>query len=245
MRRSRGNPGSSRSDSTHILTDVKCVGSSRSRSRVPGPRSSGSSATTMGNSRIALKPTAIAPSIGVAPRPSEEIEDHLGRRGPYEDRRQRQPPRRKAIVMGERTHADISAREHQEEQRGPRRFHPAEEGSRRRIEGAGRGHEKRLSCLIAPPRAQPAGPACGTREMRRPGVKARPCLLVLEAKLQTFASGTFGTVLRLALGRGDERRLALGRTAGSFSGFGVTGPSRNSKPSLSRPASSLLTTTRT
>ena len=73
MRRSRGNPGSSRSDSTHILTDVKCVGSSRSRSRVPGPRSSGSSATTMGNSRIALKPTAIAPSIGVAPRPSEEI----------------------------------------------------------------------------------------------------------------------------------------------------------------------------
>jgi len=27
----------------------------------------------MGNSRIALKPTAMAPSIGGAPRPSEEI----------------------------------------------------------------------------------------------------------------------------------------------------------------------------
>ena len=56
-----------------MLTDVKCVGSSRSRKRVPGPRNSGNSATTMGNSRIALRPTAIAPSIGGAPRPSEEI----------------------------------------------------------------------------------------------------------------------------------------------------------------------------
>jgi hypothetical protein len=41
-------------------------------------------------------------------------------------------------------------------------------------------------------------------------------------------SGTFGTEPRLGgFGRGEERRLAFGRTAGSFSGLGVTGPSRN------------------
>src|ERR1035438_2036346 len=64
-------------------------------------------------------------------------------------------------------------------------------------------------------------------------------------------SGTFGTVPRLppspfSFGHGEERRLAVGRaTAGSFSGFGVTGPSRYSKPSLARPSSSLITITRT
>ena len=72
MRRSRGNAGSRRSDSTHMLTEVKWVGSSRSRSRVPCPRSIGSSATTMGNSRTPLRLTAIATSIGAAPVPSAE-----------------------------------------------------------------------------------------------------------------------------------------------------------------------------
>src|SRR5262245_51473992 len=75
----------------------------------------------------------------------------------------------------------------------------------------------------------------------------------------TLASGTFGTVVRDppppppplgAGGRGRRggggRRLALARRgSGSFSGFGVTGPSRYSKPSLSWPSSPLTTITRT
>ena len=56
-----------------MLTEVKCAGSSRSRRRVPGPRNSGSSATTIGNSRIALNVTAMAASSGAAPVPSAEI----------------------------------------------------------------------------------------------------------------------------------------------------------------------------
>src|SRR5262245_3286996 len=62
---------------------------------------------------------------------------------------------------------------------------------------------------------------------------------------QTFASGTLGTEPRFSLGRGEDRRFGFGRTTGNFSGFGVTGPSRNWKPSLSRPSSSLSTITRT
>ena len=73
MRRSRGIPGNSRSNSIHMLTEVKCAGSSRSRVRVSGPRNSGSSATTMGNSRMPLRVTATAASIKGAPLPSAEI----------------------------------------------------------------------------------------------------------------------------------------------------------------------------
>ena len=65
--------GNSRSNSTHMLTDVKCVGSSRSRSRVRSPRNKGSNATTMGNSRIALSVTASATSSNGAPPPSAEM----------------------------------------------------------------------------------------------------------------------------------------------------------------------------
>ena len=62
---------------------------------------------------------------------------------------------------------------------------------------------------------------------------------------QALMSGTFGTEPFLERGRGDERRFFGRTTAGSFSGLGVTGPSRNSKPTLSRPFSSLSTMTRT
>ena len=94
----------------------------------------------MGNSRIALKLTAIATSIGGAPAPSAEIRitcagaAHTSRvdNASHQDA--------KAEIMGERAHADIGADQHQEEHRGPRRFHAAEEGGRIGIEGAGRGH---------------------------------------------------------------------------------------------------------
>ena len=73
IRCSRGSAGNSRCNSTHMLTEVKCVGSSRSRRRVPGPRSSGSSDTTIGNSLIPLRLTATAASGSGAPLPSAEI----------------------------------------------------------------------------------------------------------------------------------------------------------------------------
>src|SRR6185436_5532597 len=76
---------------------------------------------------------------------------------------------------------------------------------------------------------------------RQPGLRQQRGLL----PFQTLANGTFGTDPRFAFGRGAERRFAFGFGAGSFSGLGVTGPSRNWKPSLSRPCSSLSTTTRT
>src|SRR5262245_29401745 len=70
----------------------------------------------------------------------------------------------------------------------------------------------------------------------------------------TLTRGTFGTEPR----GGDEPpspplgpeglrrgRLRLGLASGIFSGLGVTGPSRYSKPSLSAPASSFTTITRT
>src|SRR5688572_31442637 len=76
-----------------------------------------------------------------------------------------------------------------------------------------------------------------------------------------LTSGTFGTEPRRGespppppppfgpgglLRRADGgRRFGLARGTGTFSGFGVTGPSRNSKPSLSRPAPSLVTITLT
>ena len=52
-----------------MLMEVKCVGSSRSPVPLPGRRSSGSSATTIGNSRMALSVTASATSNAVAPPP--------------------------------------------------------------------------------------------------------------------------------------------------------------------------------
>src|SRR5262249_48170332 len=67
--------------------------------------------------------------------------------------------------------------------------------------------------------------------------------------VQALIKGTFGTDPRMPspFGRagGEARRFAFGRAAGNFSGLGVTGPSRNWKPSLSRPCSSLSTITRT
>src|SRR5262249_41860097 len=66
--------------------------------------------------------------------------------------------------------------------------------------------------------------------------------------VQALIKGTFGTDPRMpspfGRGRGEARRFAFGRAAGNFSGLGVTGPSRNWKPSLSRPCSSLSTITR-
>ena len=59
--------GRRRKDSTHMLTAVKCVGSSRSRRRVVGPRSTGMSATTIGNNRTPLRVTARAISNRAAP----------------------------------------------------------------------------------------------------------------------------------------------------------------------------------
>src|SRR4029077_6153604 len=59
--------GRRRKDSTHMLTAVKCVGSSRSRRRVVGPPSTGMSATTIGNNRTPLRVTARAISNRAAP----------------------------------------------------------------------------------------------------------------------------------------------------------------------------------
>src|SRR5215831_11225366 len=99
-------------------------------------------------------------------------------------------------------------------------------------------------------------------EARRPG----ECLafetlafetLAFETAYHTLTSGTFGTEPRDDDGppspRGPGgllRRCAPGRRFGRvrigiFSGFGVTGPSGNSKPSFSSPDSSLTSMTRT
>ena len=66
-------PATAAATSIHMLTEVKCAGSSRSRRRVRGPRRSGSSATTMGNRRMPLRLTAMAASTGGAPVPSAEM----------------------------------------------------------------------------------------------------------------------------------------------------------------------------
>ena len=52
---------------------MKCVASTRWRRFVCGVRISGSTDTTIGNSRIALTVTAIAACTAVAPEPSVEI----------------------------------------------------------------------------------------------------------------------------------------------------------------------------
>ncbi len=65
--------GSSRSASTQVLIEVKCVGIKRLRIPLPSPRRSGSNATAMGNSRIPVKVTASATSNIVAPEPKAEI----------------------------------------------------------------------------------------------------------------------------------------------------------------------------
>ena len=73
MRYSRGCAGNNRNDSTHMLTEVKCVGNSRSRRRVSGRRMSGSKAMTIGNNRMPLRLTASAASTSAEPAPSAEI----------------------------------------------------------------------------------------------------------------------------------------------------------------------------
>ena len=73
MRFSRGCLGNSRSASTHMLTAVKCAGSTSFQARVSGRRSIGSSPTTIGSSRTLESATAIAASIRLAPAPSAEI----------------------------------------------------------------------------------------------------------------------------------------------------------------------------
>src|SRR5712672_1411307 len=73
MRAARGSFGNSRSDSIHMLMAVKWAGTMRSRARVAGVFNNGISATTMGRSRMPLKPTASATSSGGAPAPSAEI----------------------------------------------------------------------------------------------------------------------------------------------------------------------------
>ena len=155
MRRSRGSAGKRRSDSTHMLTEVKWAGSRRSRRRMFGPRSSGSSATTMGNSRIALKRDRDGRLDRRGAGAERGNQDHLPRRRPHQQGRQCEPPGRQAVFMGECADTDIGAGEHQEEHRGPRRSHAAEEGGRIGIEVTGAGMET-TTCLIAPPRAQPA-----------------------------------------------------------------------------------------
>ncbi len=73
MRCSRGIAGRSRSASIHMLTAVRCAGSSNARVGVSGRRIIGSSDITIGISRTLLSPTAIATSSGAAPTPSDEI----------------------------------------------------------------------------------------------------------------------------------------------------------------------------
>jgi hypothetical protein len=53
----------------HMLTEVKCVGITRSRVRMPLCLSTGKSATTIGKSRIALRVTASATSNSGQPAP--------------------------------------------------------------------------------------------------------------------------------------------------------------------------------
>ena len=56
-----------------MLAAVKCAGSSKSRDRVSGPRTRGSSDTTIGRKRTALRQTASPTSNSAAPVPSAEI----------------------------------------------------------------------------------------------------------------------------------------------------------------------------
>src|SRR5262249_39703523 len=84
-------------------------------------------------------------------------------------------------------------------------------------------------------------------DITTPGV-CRRCQL---DRVYTLTSGTFGTEPRgeepPPFGPDDLRRglRRLGFASGIFSGFGVTGPSRYSKPSFSASVSSLTMMTRT
>ena len=73
MRVSRGNAGSNRSASIHMLTAVRCAGRMRWRVGVSFCLIKGSSDTTMGSRRALLTPTATAVSTALAPPPSAEI----------------------------------------------------------------------------------------------------------------------------------------------------------------------------
>ena len=70
MRRSRGSLGAIRKLSTHMLTAVRCAGSSKCQKRVAGVLMSGSNAATIGSSRSPLSVTAIAASPAGKPDPS-------------------------------------------------------------------------------------------------------------------------------------------------------------------------------
>ena len=67
MRAACGIFGASRSASIHMLIAVKCAGMINSTNRVDGVLTTGSNATTIGSSRIPLRLTAIAISIGGPP----------------------------------------------------------------------------------------------------------------------------------------------------------------------------------
>src|ERR1700693_562401 len=113
VRAARGTFGNSRSASIHMLMAVKCAETITSRDRVAGVFSTGSSATTMGRSRMPLRPTASATSSGGGPapgrtpeggraRPERRDQDQLRGRRPDQQRRQHDPWNRKAEVVGER-----------------------------------------------------------------------------------------------------------------------------------------------
>ncbi len=102
-----------------MLTAVKCAGSSSFQVRVPGRRSIGSIATTIGSSRTLDSPTAIATSIRLAPAPSVEI--RITCAGPAHTSRVEASAHvtREAEIMRERADADVRAEQHVAEHRGP------------------------------------------------------------------------------------------------------------------------------
>src|SRR5581483_11810443 len=85
---------------------------------------------------------------------------------------------------------------------------------------------------------------------KKEGRQNRPSRTAFRAAYQALTSGTFGTEPPFGpeflggFGLRGARGFAV-RCAGTFSGFGVTGPSRYSKPSVSLPCSSLVRITRT
>ena len=153
--------GSSRSDSTHMLTEVKCVGSKRSREPVPGRRNSGSSATTIGNSRIALNVTAIATSNSGAPAPSAEIRITCAGAAQTSNGRQRQPQRRQAEIVRQRADADIGAGHHQAKTEVHADAHAGEERRRANLGRCGTAASCGANLSHRRAARATAGPACG------------------------------------------------------------------------------------
>src|SRR5437667_294526 len=101
---------------------------------------------------------------------------------------------------------------------------------------------------------RPRRPHTPLRQKQRPGAVLRTAIARpsrCKPRYYTLTSGTFGTEPPRGgpppsdpggLRRGAERRLGLAVFGGIFSGLGVTGPSGYSKPILSLPTSSSLTT---